>query len=625
MRLGKYEITAKPVITFLAAILVIFTLYCLAWLPPSAYIHRGFFLTICILLVALTNLPKSKLGKIFITIFTLMALTGSIYPVIFEDRMVAHLLLATETEIYIGIIFLIGFFAVLSRVSGGYALIVLTGIALVYMLWGHHLSGLFGHGYFPLGYIMTMLYTNISQGAFGTYAALGARLISIFIIFASLLLITGLGDLFTAFACRVAGNAAGGPAKVSVISSGLFGMISGSGSANVAATGSFTIPLMKRIGYKSSTAATVEALSSTGGQMMPPIMGLGAFIMADILGIPYLRVCLAAIIPAFCWYFTLYLIVHYHSFKERIKRWKPPHEEFMAVMRANFHLVFAVFALIGAVLYFGIAEQGAFWAVIFLLILTNLRKNTRLTKARVAEFLERYARMFGFLFMWLVSLGIFVGAVMGAGIPPKLGILIFGGIEQWYFILLIAGALTILLGMALPISAAYLTTAVIVAPLLGPLGVNLLLIHLVIFYVAIIAQITPPVCISSYTAARIAGSDMLKTALEATWRGLPLWIVPFIIFKRELLFGIGTPLSALGIGVAILCFGVFMFVLGSGGFFRRDLKLFERALACVTGIMILQPISDFYAKIFIVVGGVLLIYWYLPHLFGKAKFKRGLI
>jgi len=292
------------------------------------------------------------------------------------------------------------------------------------------------------------------------------------------------------------------------------------------------------------------------------------------------------------------------------------------VIRAKWHLTFAIFGLIGGLVYFAAAEHGAFWAVIFLLVLAMLRKNSRLTKAKVAEFLERYARTFASLFILLSSLGIFISALTGTGVPPKLGILIFSGIEQWYFMLLVAAVLIIALGMAIPVTAAYMTTVVVIAPVLAPLGVSQLLIHMFVFYLALIAPVTPPVCVSSYVAARIAGADPMKTGLEGTLRGIPLWIIPFAIFRKELLFGIGTPLSAIAIGVAMLCFGVFMFILGSGGFFRRDLKLFERALACGTGIMIVQPVSDFYSWIFVGVGILLLVYWYLPHLFGKAKVKR---
>lgn len=623
MRFGNHKITTKELIIFLSAIIVIFNLYCQAWIPPSPYRYRGIFLSIFILLTVLINLPKSKIGKIFMTIFTLMALTGSVYPIIFENKLTAMFFQAREPEqFYIFIIFIIGFAAVLTRIRGGLIILGITVSMILYLVWGQYIPGLFSHVAFPKDFIVTILYTDLDLGTFGFYNEVNCRLVSIFMVFAALLMASGLGDLFTAIATWLAGNTTGGPAKVSVISSGLFGMLSGSPVANVAATGAFTIPLMKRIGYKPSMAASVEALASTGGNIMPPIMGIAAFLMAEILGIPYLRICLAALVPVFLWYFVCFFSVHYYALREGIKKWRPSREEFMTVIKAKFHLIFSPFALVGALFYFASAEQAGFFAVIFLLILMNLRKETRFTRARVVEFLQRYARMFAPLFVLVVSLSIFIGAMLGSGVHMKIGTLLLGGIEQWYFVLLLSAGLLIALGMAVPITAAYIAGIAVLAPILAELGYNLLLAHMFVFYVATLAPITPPVCLASFTAARIAGSDMMKTGLEATIKGLPLWIIPFAIIRKGLLFGVGTPLSVVGTGVAILCFGAFIFILGIEGYFRRDLKVFERVLACGIGIMIVQPISDFYSWVFIVIGILLLAYWYLPHLFEKIKVKK---
>lgn len=623
MKLGKYKITTKEIIIFLSAVIVVFNLYSLAWFPPQPHVYRGLFLTIFIIVTLLLNPPKSKIGKVSMAILTSMALVGSIYPMVFEAKLRAQYYYAAESDIYFAIIFFIGFAAVLTRTAGGRIILGMLGVATLYLFWGQHIPGYFGHSPFPLHYVASIFYTSGNVGVFGDFMAIACRLISVFIMFAALLITTGLGDLSTALSTRIAGNATGGPAKVAVFSSGAFGMLCGSATSNVAATGSFTIPVMKSIGYKPSTAASVEALASAGGGMMPPIMASIAFIMADMLGISYFRVCLAAVIPVFLWYFTLYVVVHYYALRQGIKKWRPPREEFMKVIRAKWHLAFAIPVLVGALFYFVSAEQAAFFAVIFLFILANLRKSTRLTKAKVAEFLERYARMFAPLLILIAALSVFVAAFIGSGACMKLGVVLLGGIEQWYIILLITAALIIALGMALPLVATYLATILLIGPILAELGYNLLVIHMFVFALALLAPVTPPVCLATFTAAKIAGSDMMKTGVEATIRGLPLWIIPFSIFRKELLLGIGTPLSAIGMGVAMLCFGVFMFVLGTEGFFQRELKLFERILAIATGLMIVQPVSDFYAKIFIVVGILLVAYWYWPHLFEKIKVKKA--
>jgi len=498
-------------------------------------------------------------------------------------------------------------------------MLVMMWGAIAYLVFGHHISGYFGHSVFTARYIVSILYTDLDSGAYGFLTEVSLRVVSIFMVFAALLMASGLGELFTALAAWLAGDKIGGPAKVAVISSGAFGMLSGSPVANVAATGSFTIPLMKSLGYKPSTAATIEALASTGGNLMPPIMGIAAFIMADILGLPYLRVCLAAIIPVFFWYFVCFYTVHFYALRSKLRRWRPAREEIMPVVKQKIHLLAAVPILVGAMFYFASAETGAFWAVVALFILTCIRKETRLNKSKVAAFLYGYARMYAPLRMLMIALAIFIGAFTGSGVHIKLGMVIFGSIEQWYVVLLLAALVITLLGMAVPITAAYLACVAVLVPILAAMGYVPLLIHMFVLYMATLAPITPPVCFASFTAARIAGSDLMKTGLEASFRGLPLWIVPFAVFRQGLLLGIGTPSSALAIGVGILVLGVFIFILGAEGYFCRELKSYERILAIIIGLMIAQPISDFCSWVFSGCGVLLITYWLISHRFEKSR------
>ena len=617
MRIGKYRVTTRAVIIFLASFIVLFNLYTLAYLPPTAFIFRGTFLSVFIILAALIYLPKSRTGRIFTFIFMAMALVGSIYPMIFEDKLIAQRFRAAEIEVYISIIFFIGLSALLLRTSGGFILFALIATGVLYLVFGHYIPGYFGHKQFGLDYIASILYTDLDLGAFGFYMDVHCRLVSIFMIFASFLITAGLGDVFQAFATWIAGNATGGPAKVSVFSSGLFGMLSGSPVANVAATGAFTIPLMKRVGYKPTTAAAIEAVASTGGNLMPPIMGIGAFLMAEILGIRYLRICLVAIVPALLWFFTVFLTVHFYALKHDIIRWRPPREEFIAVMKAKAHLILAIPFLVGGLIYFAAPEQGAFWAFTALVALTFARKGTRLTWKGIGEFLERYARMFTSLTLFIAAIGILLGAMLGSGIHIKIGVVLLGGIEQWYFFLFITFFLIVLLGMAVPIAAAYLAAVSIVGPMLAQTGVEPLIIHFFVFYIATLAPLTPPVALASFTGARIAETGMMKAALEATVRCLPLWIIPFVLYRHELFFGVGTPWDVLAIRLIILCFGVFIFILGVEGYFHRNLKLLERGIAVIIGIMIVQPISTFYMYVFLGIGAALIVFCLLQRVYKK--------
>jgi TRAP transporter 4TM/12TM fusion protein len=619
MRIGKYEIKREKLIVILSAFIVLFNLYSLVWFPPSPYVHRGIFMSVFILLVALMSPSQGKSGQILMALFTLMALTGTVYPMIFEDKLMTQNMTASSTEVLIFIIFAIGLAALLTRVPAGVSILVMAIGAVFYFFWGQYIPGYFGHKPWPLTYTVTFLYTDLDHGAFGNFTEQSCRLIAIYMIFAAFLSTAGLGDLFSALSQWIAGNATGGPAKVSVLSSAAFGMISGSPIANVVATGSFTIPLMNKVGYEPRMSATVEALASTGGNLMPPIMGIGAFLMAEILGISYFKVCAAAIIPTFCWYFTVYMIVHFYACGHSIRKWRPSREEVKSVLKAKAHLGISVLILIATMLYTGNAEQAALFGTLSLFLLTFLRKETRLNKAKVADLMERYAKMFAPLFILMICLGVFIGAFSASGVHTKIGEVLIGGVENWLVVILIVFGLVVALGTILPIAASYLAAVVVVAPILAPLGTDPLVIHMFVFYVATLAPLTPPTAGAVYTAARLAGADMVRTSIYSTIKGLPLWILPFAIFRKSLIVGVGTPLSVLCMETAILCVGILIFVIGSEGYFFRPLKTYEKMLAMGIGLMVVQPVSSFYSRIFCLITILLLGLGYLEYRFGKRK------
>lgn len=623
MKIGNHTITRDTIIIALGSFIILLNFYSLAWLPLDPYVQRGLFISVFIILSVLLNPPKSTAGKIIITIFTAMALIGSMYAVVFADKLSSQFHYAVTEDMIIFPIFLIGLVGVLSRVGGGWIVNGLMGVSIIYLFLGQYIPGIFGHKPMSMQFITSLLYTDIGQGVFGNFVDIFVRIVSIFMIFAAFLYATGLGDLFTAIACRLAGNATGGPAKVSVLSSGAFGMISGSPVANVVATGSFTIPTMKSVGYRPEMAATVEALASTGGMLMPPIMGAIAFLMADILAIPYLQVMIAALVPAFLWYYTCYLIVHFYALSAGVRKWRPSMAEAMAVIKAKFHFLFAIFGLVGALFYFASAEQAAFYAVIFMFLLTFIKKDSRLNRVKIAEFLRTYVRMFGPLLVLCAAIAIFVSALTGSGAHLKLGTIILGGFDQWYIVLLLVFGLVLLLGMGITPIGPYLAGVAIAAPILGGLGFNILAVHFFIFYAASLAPITPPVCLASFNAARIAGTNLMKTGIHTAVTSIPIWIVPFILVKKNLLFTIGTPTSEVLTGVAIVCIGVLLFVVGTQGFFRRRLVMPERILAVITGLMIVQPISDNFARIFLVVGAVMLVYWLVSRFLTDRKEKES--
>ncbi len=342
--------TLKGWIVFFSAILVLFNLYFLGIGLVTSYQMKGIFMVLCYILIYLTSMPKKRkrLPRVLHTITLLMALVGPLWVMGFENQLVARYYMAGPYDFYAFAICLVGLAALTLRTAAGIVAVILMAGATAYMFLGQYIPGIYGHGVLPLPWITTTLFTSINTGMFGSMSEMGARLISIFMVFASLLIISGLGEFFVGVAQGLFGRMTGGPAKVAVVNSALFGMISGSAVANVSATGSFTIPLMKQVGYSPIAAASIEATASIGGSLMPPIMGLAAFLMAEIVGVSYAHICVLAIIPAMFWYFCLFLNVHYTALRSRVPRWSPPLEQTKQTLKDTWHVALSIPVLIVA-------------------------------------------------------------------------------------------------------------------------------------------------------------------------------------------------------------------------------------------------------------------------------------
>lgn len=627
MKIGKHKITRDDLIVFFTALVVLTVAYQLTSPKPlMPYQHRGLFLAFFFIVVAIVNWPKSKTGQVTMAIALLLSIFGPLWLMYNQDALYANWNRPTEIELIIYPIFLVGFCTLVVLVGGvGRILLVFALIIICYLHFGHLIPGTWGHPPFSDTFIGNTIYTDLDIGITGAITEVGARLIAPFILFATLLMVAGLGELFMALATWLAGNMTGGPAKVSVFSSAAYGMLSGSAIADVAATGSFTIPTMKGVGYEPEQAATVETLASTGAMLMPPIMGLAAFLMSDITGIPYLQICVTALVPAFLWYYTVTLIVHFYALRHRavIKKWRPPREEFMRVVKEKWHLSLAIPALVGGLVYFAAAEQGAFWAIVFLIVLCNIRRNTRLTVGKLRAWMLTYARMYAPIAILVVVLTIFVGGLQGSGLHTRITNLILGEVEAWWLILLISFVLVILMGMAINASATYLASVAILAGALAPHAVHTLVWHFFIMQSAALAPITPPTALAAYTAARIAGTDMLKTAARAAISALPLFLVPMACFKKALFIGmVGTPLPDVAQGVATLCLGILVFTCAREGYFFRDLSRQERALGMIVGIAAAQPFYPPAETAGIGAGILLLTFWFVSGFLQKREASK---
>ena len=592
--------------------------YCLithALYPPSSFLNRGFYVAIAFILFFLTRLPKVK-NRWDYMIFSLATVGGvavCLYMMVEEGRIADNFYRANETDFYILLLYLVSTSIAISHMSGGIIVAGMGILSALYIFYGQHVPGLFGHAPFSLGQSTMMLLTDVDKGALGSLAGTLATLLSIFLVFAAMLLASGLGDLINSVAMRLLGHLRGGPAKIAVVSSALFGMLSGSPVANVGCTGAITIPLMKKIGYKPETAGAIEAIAGTGGELVPPVMGICAFIMAEILGISYTTICLWGIIPSLIWYWCLYWIVHYNAYVDNVSLWAPPKAETWQIMKDKWHVSLGLLAFFVIIIITQIPEVAAFYSVIVMFVVSMARKTTRLNGHRFKAFLENFAETFAGIGLLLSLVGIFVSALTSTGFHIKLGMFLFGGVHHWLIIALIVFAVCVLFGMAIPVVAAYIAVVLIAAPLMVELGFKPGLIHMFVFYACCLAPITPPVAMAVYTASSISGADPMRTGLVATWMSLPLWIMPFSLLGRGYYIGMGMEWQMVLYWTVLALVGAYVFILGSVGHFKAPLSRSLRAIAVVIGLLVLQPLNSALSLAAAIAGVVFVLILYLRH------------
>ena len=423
------------------------------------------------------------------------------------------------------------------------SLTVLALCFLAYCFVGKYLPGALGHGGFSLRRLLSYFIWG-SQGVFGVAIGVSATYLFLFLLFGAFLQAGGFGRLIHDLSLRAAGGAAGGPAKIAVISSALLGMVNGSAVANVATTGAFTIPLMKKTGYAPEYAAAVEATASTGGQLTPPVLGAAAFVMAEFLGVPYGAVALAAALPAALYYFSLLVSVHLEARRLGLRGTDvsaaPP---LRAVLRARGHLLLPPAVLI-ALLCCGFTPLYAAAAALLCCVLAaQLRKSTRLTAREWLAAALEGARSAVPLGVCCAVIGVIIGTVSLTGIGLTLGSLLLRLAENGS--LLLCGALTMLLctvlGMGVPGVAAYVIVSAVAAPALVRAGAVPMAAHLFCLFYACLSNITPPVAMSALTAAGLAGADPTKTAFLSLRLGFSAYLLPFFFLRDPtLLLGVSS-------------------------------------------------------------------------------------
>lgn len=491
-------------------------------------------------------------------------------------------------DLAFGIAFILVILEACRRVAGAILTTVAT-LFIAYIFLGPYIPGDLSHRGMSLERFIDLQVLSTS-GIFGTPVSASAHMVFYFVIVGAFLERSGAGRLFVDMAQCLTARSWGGSGKAAVVASGLFGTISGSAVANVLISGVMTIPLMKRSGFRSSLAGAIEATASTGAQLAPPIMGAAAFILADVVGVPYAEVVAAAIVPALLYYTSLFMLVHFYSLRNGFKP-DPTVQisQYLNGLRERWHLLIP-FALMIYLLVsqFSLLTVGSYTTA-FIIVICLVRKATRMKPRDVLEALVNGCRSASEVAIPSAVAGIIVGALVQTGMALMLQrwLLDFAG-DSLFISLVGAMILTIILGMGMPTAAAYLVSAILVAPALQELGVPNLPAHLFILYFSILSMVTPPVALSAYAAAGISGANLWRTGIRAFLLAVPGFLIPYAFTVDPALLLLGGPLEILFAVVPILI-GVVMIAAASGGYAFGPLAMPLRVLLFVSCVLLIAP------------------------------------
>ncbi|MFC5732066.1 TRAP transporter permease [Cytobacillus gottheilii] len=559
-------------------------------------IHLGFALALIFLLFPARkkSLKKNKVAWYDIILAILAVVVCAYWPLNIEE-IVGRAGRLTDTDFYIGLLAILLVLEATRRAVG----LPITIIAIVfigYALFGPYMPGFLAHRGLDLDrLVQTMFFTT--EGILGTPLGVSATFIFLFLLFGSFLVKTGVGQYFNDLAVSIAGKSTGGPAKVAIFSSALQGTISGSSVANVVTSGSFTIPMMKKLGYKKEFAGAVEATASTGGQIMPPIMGAAAFLMVEFIGggITYWDIAKAAAIPALLYFAGVWIMTHFEAKRVGLRGLKDEEMPNRKEVFKKIYLLLPILAVIVLLMSGMSVIRAALWSIVITIAVSAIRKDTRITFRGFIDALVDGARTALGVAAATASAGIIVGVVVKTGLGLKManGILDFaGGLLIPTLVLTMVAA--IILGMGSPTTANYVITSTIAAPAIILLGVPDLAAHLFVFYFGIVADITPPVALAAFAAAGVSGGDPIKTGFNASKLAIGAFIIPYMFVLSPELLMIDTTWYYLIWVVFTALAGMMAIGAGVIGYWIRKLNWMERILGITGGLLLIYPegISD---------------------------------
>lgn len=615
----------KKLLLGLILVISCFQFYLVLFGILDPFMHNAIFITLMlsIAFIVYSANPNSKKIPWIDYAISLFLCLSTIFFVINSDRFLTRWPLAdplTPLELIVGCI-LILIVIEITRRTLGLGMLVIVLLLIGYSFFGHLIPGTFGHQEIGLmQFIDQMAYTV--NGIFGTIASVAATYVFFFVFFGNVFNASGGGDFFYAISKAVTGRVAGGPAKVAVISSGLYGSISGSPTADVATTGSFTIPAMKKVGYSAIYAGAIEATAATGGSILPPVMGSAAFLMAEITGIPYMSIALAAIVPALLYYIAIFFQVHFQAKKKNMAGFSENEEipTIKNVMKKMGQFIIPILILVIFLERGSSPVLAAVYATVATIIVSYFKKVTRMSVKKIFDTLIDTVIRISPLVAVCAAAGIVTGAVQITGLAGKFSTLIntlSGG--QILLTLFITMIVCIIFGMGMPTPAAYVLTAVLAAPILIESGVPLLQAHLFILYYACLSAITPPVAVAGYAAAAIADANPMKISLLACRLGIVAFIIPYMFVLNPSLILIGS-VGAIIISVITAIIGVIGLAAGFEGWFVKDMNNFEKLVVIVASLLLIYP-----NLILSLIGASLLLVILIPKIVSTYKSKRGAV
>jgi TRAP transporter 4TM/12TM fusion protein len=472
----------------------------------------------------------------------------------------------------------------------GLPIVCIASVFLIYAYLGPYFPGFLAHRGYSLKRIASHMYLT-TEGIMGIPLWVSSTFIYLFVLFGAFREKTGLGQLFIDLSNSVAGWASGGPAKVAVVTSALEGMISGSSVANTVESGSFTIPMMKRLGYRPEFAAAVEASASTGGQIMPPIMGAAAFIMAEFLNMPYIEIAYAAAIPACLYFFGVFIEVHFEAKRSKLRGMNRDELPRLAVvMKERGHLLLPLFAIIFFLVGGFTPLYAALMGLVVCVVAAQLRKSTRMGIVDILNAFAAGARGALGVAIACATAGIIIGVVTltGLGLKMATGLVDLAG-GNLLFTLFFTMITSLILGMGAPTTANYIITSTIAAPALILLKVAPLAAHMFVFYFGIIADLTPPVALAAYAGAGIAKADPMKTGFTATKLAIGAFIVPYIFVYNPAMLLIGTTPFTLIQNLVTASGGMFGVGVAMIGYCLAPMRWWERIWFIIGGLMLIDP------------------------------------